>query len=784
MPETQTIIAGVTQKTTNGDSGVSAGAINGNGLFKVVNGEIKTVRKRNGDEVNFDVTKIVNAVYRALLASGEGDEEDAIKIAKKVYLELLKKSTDDENNISTVEEIQDLVEKHLIFADYAQTAKAYILFRKERADLREAKQDVPQKLKELAADSAAHFNNSLAEFVYYRTYSRWSDELGRREFWTETVDRYMEFMKENLGKKLSAKDFNEVREGILNQDVVPSMRLLWAAGDAARNTQVAAYNCSFISISELRDFAEIMYISMCGTGVGFSVEEKAVDRLPIIEPQSGKKLKEHIVGDSKEGWADAFLKGLKAWYKGRDVDFDYSRVRPKGARLKTMGGRASGPEPLMDLMSFSKDKILERQGKRLSSLDVHDIACKIGEIVVAGGVRRSAMISLSDLDDLEMRHAKQGQFWTNEPQRSMANNSAVYEEKPSATEFMDEWLALAQSGTGERGIFNRGSLIKQLPKRRKEKFEKQVRFAGTNPCGEIILRSKQFCNLTAIVVRPTDTKKSLSRKIRLATILGTYQASLTDFPYLSSDWKKNCEEEALLGVSFTGYYDNPLVRKSSVLKKLKDEAVDVNKIYSKKFGINQSTCVTCVKPSGNSSQLLDTSSGMHPRFSEYYVRRVRINSTDPLLKMLNDQGVPTHPEVGQDPEKATSFVLDFPVKSPENAILKDDLTAIELLEEWKKIKANFTEHNPSATIYVGDDEWLEVANWVYENWELVGGLAFLPRTDHIYQLAPYEEIDKKTYEALKKRVASVDFSKLILYEASDNTEGAKEYACVGIECEI
>ncbi|MCH7640715.1 ribonucleoside-triphosphate reductase [Patescibacteria group bacterium] len=763
---------------------VSEAALNGNGLFKVVSGEIKKVRKRNGRLVDFDVTKIVNAAYRALLATGEGGEEDAVNIAKKVYLELLKGVSLQENFTPGVEEIQDLVERHLIFADYAQTAKAYILYRKEHEDLREAGQEIPREVKDLALESSKHFKNSLAEFVYLRTYSRWRDDLGRREFWVETVDRFMDFMKENLGKKLSTKNFNEVREGILNQEIIPSMRLLWSAGTAARNNQVAAYNCSFISISDLLDFPEIMYISMCGTGVGYSVEEKSIERLPIIEVQTGKKLKTHVVGDSKEGWANAFYKGLRAWYRGRDIDFDYSKVRPKGARLKTMGGRASGSEPLMDLMGFAKEKILARQGKRLSTLDVHDIACKIGEIVVAGGVRRSAMISLSDLDDIDMRDAKRGQFWTNEPQRSMANNSAVYEEKPSATDFMKEWLSLAQSGTGERGIFNRGFLLDQAPERRREKLEKYVSYAGTNPCGEILLRSKQFCNLTAIVIRPKDTKKTLLRKIQLATLLGTYQASLTDFPYLSSEWKKNCEEEALLGVSFTGYYDNPLVRKTSMLQKLRDEAVKTNKHFAKKFGINPSTCVTCVKPSGNSSQLLDTSSGMHPRFSKYYVRRVRINATDPLLKMLNDQGVPTHPEVGQDPEKATSFVLEFPIKSPEDAILKDDVSAIELLEEWKKIKVNFTEHNPSATIYVGDDEWLEVANWVYENWEIVGGLTFLPRTDHVYQLAPYEEIDRKTYDALSKRVANIDFSKLMLYESSDNTEGAKEFACIGIECEI
>jgi ribonucleoside-diphosphate reductase alpha chain len=767
-----------------GEMKVSSAAINGNGLMKLVDGEIGRIRKRDGRLVNFDITKIVNAAYKAMLSAEEGGEDDAIKIAKKIYLELLKESSRDEDFMPTVEKVQDLIEKHLILSDLVGTAKAFIIFRKERADLRAVERQVPQEIRDMAKESSKFFRSSLGEFVYYRTYSRWQETLGRREFWVETVDRFMDFMEENLKTKLGKKKYDEVRSAILNQEIIPSMRLLWSAGKAARATNVAAYNCSFISISGLSDFAEIMYISMCGCGVGFSVEKKSIERLPIIEPQTGKKLKKHTVVDSKEGWADTFGLGIRTWYKGKDVEFDYSKVRLKGARLKTMGGRASGPEPLISLMNFVKKKVLARQSKRLTTLDVHDIACKIGEIVVAGGVRRSAMISISDLDDLEMRQAKHGQFWVSEPQRSMANNSAVYEEKPSSTEFLKEWLSLAQSGTGERGIFNRGLLLNQLPERRRKKFQKYLPFAGVNPCGEIILRSRQFCNLTAIVVRKNDDEKSLLRKIKLAALLGTYQATLTNFPYLSDEWKKNCQEEALLGVSFTGYYDNDVIGKSKILQKMKFEAVRTNKYYAKKFGINQSTCVTCVKPSGNSSQLLDTASGMHPRFAEYYVRRVRINATDPLFKMLKDQGVPCHAEVGQDLETATSYVLEFPVKSPKDAVVKDAVGAIELLEEWKKIKLDFTEHNPSATIYVGDGEWLEVANWVYGNWDIVGGLSFLPRNDHVYQLAPYEEIDEETYQKLSKRVANIDFSKLTLYENEDNTIGAKEYACTNGGCEI
>ena len=757
---------------------------NGESTFKIANGEIKEILKRDGRKVPFDITKVANAAYSAMQAVGEGNEEEAVKIARKVYLELLKLYYKNDGFTPTVESVQDLVEKHLILSDLVQTAKAFILYRKEHEELRVQTSEVSEEIKNVIKEGGKHFRNKLAEFVYYVSYARWRDDLGRRETWTETVERFMVFMKEKLGKKLTTKEYEEVKSAILNQEVIPSMRLLWSSGDAARASNVTAYNCSFVSISELRDFAEIMYISMCGCGVGFSVEEKAVERLPIIKPQRGTHPKKHTIKDSKEGWSDAFLLALETWYEGKDIEFDFSKIRPKGARLVTMGGRASGPEPLMELMAFTKDKILTRQGKRLRTIDVHDIACKVGEVVVAGGVRRSAMISLSDVDDMEMRDAKQGQFWLTEPQRSMANNSAVYEERPSNKEFLKEWLSLASSGTGERGIFNRGNLLEQLPARRRKHTEKYIDYVGTNPCGEIILRSRQFCNLTAIVARPQDNLKTLSEKIRLATILGTYQATLTDFAYLSSDWKKNCREEALLGVSFTGYYDNDIIRNPKVLSKLKKESVKTNEVYAKRFGINRSTCVTCVKPSGNSSQLLDTASGMHPRYAKYYVRRVRIASTDPLMRMLKDQGVPCYPEVGQDPQSASTFVLEFPVASPLEAVVKDDVGAIELLEEWKKIKTNFTEHNPSATIYVGENEWIEVANWVYKNWQLVGGLTFLPRTDHVYQLAPYEEIDEATYTKLSKNLKGLDFSKMVLYEKGDNTTGAKEYACIGGACEI
>ena len=453
--------------------------------------------------------------------------------------------------------------------------------------------------------------------------------------------------------------------------------------------------------------------------------------------------------------------------------------------MKTMGGKSSGPEPLRQVLEFARDKILAKQGKRLSNLDAHDIICKIGECVVAGGVRRSALISLSDLDDIEMRDAKKGQFFMTEPQRSMANNSAVYNEKPTAEQFFDEWIALMKSGSGERGIFNRGCLSSTLPKRRIDLLRKKKWPQwGTNPCGEIILRSKQFCNLSEVVARAEDTEETLMRKARIAAILGTYQSTLTNFPYLSSEWRKNCEEERLLGVSITGQWDCPKVREAEMLNKIREEVLKVNRKYAKRFGINASSCATCVKPSGNVSQMTDCASGMHPRHAKYYIRRVRVSATDALFKMLRDQGVPYHPEVGQSLEDATTYVLEFPVKAPAGAILKNDLTALEQLEHWKKVKINYTEHNPSVTVSVGNDEWVAVANWLYENWEIAGGLSFLPRSDHVYQLAPYEEIDEKRYEEQVKRLGQIDYSKLVSYEREDELDVKTELACVSGTCEI
>jgi len=746
---------------------------------------IKEIKKRDGTVVPFDSERIKHAIMLAMAAGGEGGEAAAGLVTNAVVSVLAKEIKERKGFVPSVEDVQDVVETELIYNDFAKTAKGYILYREEHNKLRRQVGVVPERVKELARESKKYFQNSLAEFVYYRSYSRWIDDEQRRETWIETVDRYMSFMRENVAKKFTEKEYEEIREAILKQEVMPSMRLMWSAGSAARKTNVTGYNCSFIAPTKIRDFGEIMYLSMCGTGVGFSVESHTVQQLPQIKKQSGKVVKTHVIGDSKEGWADAFVHGLEAWFDGEDIKFDYSQLRPSGARLMTMGGKSSGPDPLRNLIDFSREKILRRQGRRLSNLDVHDIVCKIGEVVVSGGVRRSALISLSDLDDYDMRNAKDGQFYVTEPQRMMANNSAVYTQKPSTAEFMEEWISLMKSGSGERGIFNRGSLVHQMPERRQKTFMKDIDTCGTNPCGEIILKSKQFCNLTEIIVRADDTRASLMRKMRLATMLGTYQSSLTNFKYLSKEWKKNCEEERLLGVSITGQWDNPeLIHDAKLLRDLRDEAVAVNKVYAKKLGISASASITAVKPSGTVSQLVDASSGMHPRHAPYYIRRIRISSTDALFKMLRDQGIPYQPEVGQSMDNAATYVVEFPVKAPHGSVYKDDISALKQLAHWKLVKENYTEHNPSVTVSVGEDEWLAVASWVYENWDMVGGLSFLPRNDFVYQLAPYEAIDKARYEKLAERWKDIDFSKIVSYEKIDETQGAKELACVSGVCEI
>lgn len=1200
----------------------------------------KFVIKRNGMKVKFDENTIVHAIMNAFRKMNEGSDASAKIITKEIY-EKLSKDT-------PLEHIQDLVEQKLMEHKFFNSAKEYILYRNDRHKLRD--KIANRELTELVQKNSQYFETDpLREFVYYRTYSRWIENKNRREVWSETVGRYMNFMKENLNDKLTQEEYLEIETAILKQEVMASMRLLQFAGDAARRCNVCAYNCAYTVPTSLRNIVEICYASMCGTGVGWSVENKYVDQLPIIKMQKVPKIiNKHTVDDSKEGWCNALLFSLEKLYDGEDIELDYSHLRLAGSRLKITGGRSSGPDVLKYLIEFIRKTILNNQGGKLTTLKVYDIICKIGEVVVAGGVRRclkwnslvliengstkqikdidvgdrvltndgwkpvtakfdqgeqelleihhqngslyctpnhrlavmtdnngnfewkeakfldltdklafpvlseekitiqgyhlnhvkmiegkyqtydievqdnhcfvcegilvhnSAMISLSDLNDTTIRDAKIGAFWEQNAHRAMANNSAVYSGKLSMIEFMDEWIALAKSGTGERGIFNRGGLSKVLPKRRLEILGEKCDDLGGNPCLEIFLKPQQFCNLTEVICRSTDTLETLKQKIKIATILGTYQSTLTNFKFLSDKWKENQELERLLGVSLTGQWDCEVVREATTLEELKMFSIEINKLYAERFGINQSTAITCTKPSGCSkkdtllitnrgiltlgeignikgekwqdhniditthtgienstkfyvngtaqtkkilmksglvlestlnhqymifdiqlkqlvwkkveelkigdmlpysigdykkcnvtaevplltclsdkikqpttltadlawllgiygkdgsnhkkgiriasnsndlerlqkakriayeqfgiegiiyqqkeknntnlylpstylltwlnensllknncipiqirkspiyiikqfidgyskelnietksykmaeeitimlraigqnacmsfethdkqysinykdevsrletanlshltpdyiielensecetfdievpngnqylantyishntvSQLVNSSSGIHPRFSPYYIRRVRISATDPLFKMLRDQGIPYSPEVGQQHETATVFVFEFPVKSPDNARCVNDVSAIEQLEYWKKVKHMYCEHNPSVTIYVKEDEWLEVGNWVYKNFSYIVGISFLPYTEHVYQLAPYEAITAEKYQELLSKFPQIHYEKLIYYEIEDSTDVKKELACAGGVCEL
>lgn len=751
------------------------------------------IQKRDGRIVPFEFEKVATAILKAMHAAHEGSPEEAQLVAHKVAAEMVRIKKTYRTFLPTVEGCQDEVERQLMLADYTGAAKAYILYRANRAQKRTLEGSVPAHVQKLAQESARYFaGNAMGEFIYLRTYARWIESENRRETWIETVDRYMNFMRKNLADALTDKEYAQLRDAILTQEVMPSMRAMQFAGAPAERCHSCLYNCTYTAPTKLEDFAEIMYLSMQGCGVGFAAESENIEQLPQIKKQTGQKLPTHVVGDSKEGWCDALTLGLTTWYAGRDIEFDYSRIRPAGSRLKTMGGKASGPEPLRDLMQFARERILKREGRRLRPIDAHDIICKIGECVVAGGVRRTAMISLSDLDDADIRDAKKGQFYLTDPHRMVANNSAVYGGKPSNTELMDEWVALMKSGTGERGIFNRGSLLNAMPTRRvaylQKKYggerERYIGQIGTNPCGEILLQPKQFCNLSEVIARANDTEESLLRKVKLAALLGTYQSTLTNFRYISKEWKEHCDQERLLGVSITGQWDSPAVRKPETLEKMRRAAVLANERYAKRFGIPRSTSVTAVKPSGTVSQTFNCSSGLHPRYAPFYIRRVRISATDSLFKLMRDQGVPVKPEVGQSMENATTFVIEFPVKAPSGSVFKNDQSALEQLEYWKRVKVHYTEHNPSATISVGDDEWIDVVHWIEKNWDLIGGLSFLPRESHVYQLAPYEAIDKATYDRLVANFPAIDYAKLVTYEREDTTEQRRELACAGGTCEI
>ena len=617
-------------------------------------------------------------------------------------------------------------------------------------------------------------------FIHTSRYARWLDDAGRRETWSETVDRYIEQI---VGKKVNTATADQLRLAVLDLSVMPSMRALMTAGQALERDNTAGYNCSYLPVDDLKSFDEAMFILLCGTGVGFSVERQFITKLPEV-PTLFESETTVVVKDSKEGWAKSLRQVIALLYSGEIPKWDTSRVRPSGARLKTFGGRASGPAPLIDLFTFVIRTFKEAQGRKLNSLECHDIMCKIGEVVVVGGVRRSAMISLSNLSDDRMRHAKTGTWWENNPQRALANNSVSYTEKPDSLSFMREWMALVESGSGERGVFNRQASKVQAAKngRRDANYE-----FGTNPCSEIILRPNQFCNLTEVVVRATDTLESLSEKVRLATILGTIQSSFTKFPYLRKIWQTNTEEERLLGVSLTGIMDNPLMTNKNkgldrTLEHLKSVAVATNAEWAKRLGIPVSTAISCVKPSGTVSQLVDSASGIHARHSPYYIRTVRGDNKDPLTQFMKDQGVPNEPDV-MKPDATTVF--SFPMKAPTGAVCTADMSAIEQLEMWLSYKRSWCEHKPSVTINVKNSEWLAVGAFVYEHFDEMSGVSFLPYNEHTYQQAPYQEVEKTEYKDLLKLMPkALDWSKLSAYESEDNTSGSQTLACSGDSCEI
>ena len=626
-------------------------------------------------------------------------------------------------------------------------------------------------------------------FIHISRYARWIEEYSRRETWSETVTRYFDYLEKHTKDKhnynLSVEKRKQLEDAILNLEIMPSMRALMTAGIALERCHVAAYNCSYLPVDSVRSFDECLYILMCGTGVGFSVDRKYTKQLPTVSESLEQSETTIVVGDSKAGWAKGYKELIHLLYSGQIPTWDLSKLRPAGARLKTFGGRSSGPEPLDDLFTFTVNIFKNATGRKLKSIECHDIMCKIGSVVVVGGVRRSALISLSDLQDQEMALAKSGEWWNNEGQRALANNSVCYKEKPPIGIFMREWLTLYNSKSGERGIYNRQSAVEKSMENGRRNTEYDF---GTNPCSEIILRPYQFCNLTEVVVRADDKIVDLKRKIELATILGTIQSTLTDLKYLRKRWKDNTEEERLLGVSLTGIMDNELLNSSSagylseLLLELKQVAVDTNLKLSEKLNIPQSTAITCVKPSGTVSQLVDSASGIHARHSEYYIRTVRGDKKDPLTQFMQAAGVPVEDDLMQ-PD--STVVFSFPVKSPQKAVTRNDTTAIEQLNLWLKYQKNWCEHKPSVTITVKEDEWLDVGAWVYENFNDVAGISFLPHSDHTYKQAPYQECSKQEYLSLVKNMPdSIDWSLLSDYEAEDSTRGGQELACTADACEI
>lgn len=732
-----------------------------------------TVVKRDGRVVSFDAQRIETALIRCFNSLGETPSTSFAELTQRVVNIVAAKQAQ-----PSVEQIQDIVETTLLAAGEYTGAKHYILYRSERAKLREL-QPIPNDIREAFTHSDKYFPTQLQKFQFYDKYARFNYEAMRREVWTETVERTIAFLRELSHNRLSEDVYERLHDSILNMRAMPALRLLAMAGPAAQRSNIAIYGCSYVPVDSIDTFVEALIISMNGCGVGYSVERQYIEQIPPIRRQRNEPAIQFVVPDSAEGWADALRLGLETWFNGGDVQYDYSQVRPAGAPLLTKGGRASGPEPLRKMLKFTRNRILARQGSFLRSIDAHDLMCMVGNAAVSGGVRRTAMIALFDFDDYDMRHCKDGNNMIGNEQRWNANNSAVWPDRElSQSEVMEHMLDMFKNGGGEPGIFSRRAVRNTLPERRKS-----VVF-GTNPCGEIILRPMQFCNLTIAVARPDDTYESLRDKVEVATIIGTIQSMATHFPGLRPKWQKNCEEERLLGVDINGQMDSAMARDPEVQRKLRTVAVETNRTIAQTLGINQSVSVTCVKPSGNSSQMLNCSPGVHARWAPYYVRNVRVGANTPVFKVLHDAGVPMDPENGQIPDTANTWVVHFPVKAPKGAITRNDRTAMEQCDYWLQCKSNWTEHNPSVTITYQEHEVFDVVNWVWKNQDKIGGMTFLPSHDATYDQMPYEEINAEEYAKRVDIFPEIDFSKLYRYEKEDYTTAAQELACFAGSCEV
>ena len=738
-----------------------------------------TIIKRDGRIVPFDPMRIERAISRCFAALHRQPYTPIPELAVRVVNIMSARAGQ-----PTVEIVQDAVELTLQAAGEFEAAKAYILYRAEHAKQRQER-PVPEDVRTAFDQADQYFPTPIQKFQFFDKYSRFDYDKGRRETWIETVDRAVGFLHElvstNTGVDLGSELYEHLRRTILQMKSMPSMRLLAMAGAPARRDNTSIYNCSYLPVESIDSFAEALLISMAGCGVGFSVESRYVENFPRVQRQRGGAVLRHTVGDSAQGWAAAVRLGLQSWFEGGDVEFDFSEIREAGTPLRTKGGRASGPGPLHTMLEFARARILARQGMHLRPVDAHDIMCMVGNAAVSGGVRRTAMISLFDYDDLEMRLCKSGDFERDNSQRWNANNSAVWPERGlDQIQVIEQVLDMVKSQRGEPGIFNRKATLDLIPERRKRFGYQEY---GTNPCGEIILRKYEFCNLSIAVARSEDTFETLKEKVEAATIIGTIQSLATYFPDLRPMWKQNCEEERLLGVDITGQMDSPIVHDPAVMQALRNVATETNRALAEKLGINQAGAITTVKPSGNSSQLLNCSSGLHARWAPYYERNVRVAATSPIFKVLRDAAVPMDPENGQTRDDANTWVIHFPMRSPDGAVTRKDRGAIEQCNYWLHNKLNWTDHNPSVTITYKPDEVVELTGWILEHRDLIGGMAFLPSFDANYAQLPYIEIPKEEYERRVAEFPDIDFSKLWRYEAHDLTTAAQELACLAGGCD-